>query len=147
MSTENICNPAKNNKLRNQETFAIFMLTGLIICLLLVCPTLLHPSDCWELSHLHPKWTRSHSQAAAAFVLMTKAFFLFSRGVKAGGHTSKHLSLAGQAAAWPSPWPQPAPRSQACPETPPQLQLLRPTGSQMLEVRTVYLPHAEVVWR
>lgn len=75
MSTENICNPAKNNKLRNQETFAIFLLTGLIICLLLVCPTLHRPSDCWEPSHLHPKWTRSHSLAAAALILMTKIFF------------------------------------------------------------------------
>lgn len=66
MSTENICNPAKNNNLRNQETFAIFMLTGLIICLLLVCPTLPRPPDCWEPSHLHPKRTRSQSLAAAA---------------------------------------------------------------------------------
>lgn len=74
MSTENICNPAKNNNLRNQETFAIFMLTGLIICLLLVCPTLPHLPDCWELSHLHPKWTHSQSLAAAALALMMKSF-------------------------------------------------------------------------
>lgn len=74
MSTENICNPAKNNNLRNQETFAIFMLTGLIICLLLECPTLPHPPACWELSHLHPKRTRSHSLAAAALALMMKSF-------------------------------------------------------------------------
>lgn len=71
-STENICNPAKNNNLRNQETFAIFMLTGLIICLLLVCPTLPHPPDCWEPSHLHPKRTHSRSLAAAALALMMK---------------------------------------------------------------------------
>lgn len=145
MSTENICNPAKNNKLRNQETFAIFMLTGLLICLLLVCPTLPRPSDCWELSHLHPKRTRSHSPAATALVLMTKIFLLFRRGGKAGGHTAEHLSPAGQAALWPSPWPQHAPHSRGCPETSPQLQLLSPTGNQMLEVRTVYFPHVEEV--
>lgn len=74
MSTENICNTAKNNKLGNQETFAIFMLTGLIICLLLVCPTLPYLSYCWEPAHLHPKRTRSHSLATAVLVLMTKSF-------------------------------------------------------------------------
>lgn len=130
MSTENICNPAKNNKLRNQETFAIFMLTGLIICLLLVCPTLPPPSDRWEPSHLHPKRTRSHSLATAALVLMTKSF-------------------SSSAEVWRQEDAQPNISARQCcgprcsPETPPQLQLLRLTvksdaGSENFHMQRKY---------
>lgn len=146
MSTENICNPAKNNNLRKQETFAIFMLTGLIICLLLVCPTLPHPPDCWELSHLHPKRTHSHSLAAAALVLMTKPFSS-SADCEGKRMHAKHLTLASQAALWPLLWPQPSPHSWGCPETPLPLQLLHPTGNHKLEMRMVYFPRAEEVQR
>ena len=105
MSTENICNTAKNNKLRNQETFAIFMLTGLIICLLLVCPTLPRPSDCWEPSHLHPTRTRAHTLAAAAPVLTAQPLSPSAEAQRQEDVLSAKLSPAGQAALGPSPQP------------------------------------------